>query len=459
MKKQSLISRSKSVSILTKTGFFLLLGLFILFSSCKKKKADPECSPLTGGGFEVVSHTERDAQDVVEQFMVLPDDSGSFDYNDLYKEMYEELAAEPDGALGLKLIAHEAVKYASTDNNGDPVMLTGLLIYPWNLRPFGKVNAPIISMNHGTQILKKYAPSKWKKAQWSDWKNFPEMAVADVMALWYGWIIIMPDYQGMGDDIGENHPYVIRDRLATATADMVEAAQQSLSCDRNAYVKWNGQTYLYGYSEGGFVTMVAARELEARKVSLNGVVCMDGPYDLSGTMLDVMLGDKPFPVPYFLPMMLVGYNTMYPTSFNYTTMLKEPYRTDIPKYTTGLNDETVVNGIMPADKILKKVFTDSFADSLKTFTSRAYQFVYENNSYVNWAPKSKMLLWHCKNDDCVPFGNYVVAKKRFSDMGLTNIEYVEYGPIDNPKSGTIHVAVAPKAFLEGAKWIRRQTKL
>jgi pimeloyl-ACP methyl ester carboxylesterase len=456
MKKQRLSSKSSRFLVKARTGFLFLLAAVMMISSCKKKKADPACSELTSGGFEVVTHTERDTQEILDQLSLLPDDTAYYDYNDFYRETVTMIP----GAVGIKPIAHEVVKYTSTDNKGNKIQLTGLLIYPWNLPPFGRVSAPIISVNHGTQLLKNLAPSKWKSAKWSDWKNFPEMVIADVMACYYNWIIIMPDYQGMGDDVGENHPYVIRDRLANATADMVEAAQKSLSCERNAYVQWNGKTFLYGFSEGGFVTMAAARELEARNVSLAGVVCMDGPYDLSGTMLDAMLGDKPFPVPYFLPMMLVGYNTMYPNTFTYESMLKEPYRTDIPKYTTGITyDETVVNSKMPPDKILKKVFTDAFYDTLKNVNSQAYKIMYGNNSYVNWTPKSKMLLWHCNNDDCVLFGNFTAAKKRFTDLGLTNIEYVEYGPVAlNPDRGTIHVTVAPKAFYEGAKWIYSHTR-
>jgi hypothetical protein len=186
---------------------------------------------------------------------------------------------------------------------------------------------------------------------------------------------------------------------------------------------------------------------------------MDGPYDLSGTMLDVMLGDNPFPVPYFLPMMLVGYHTMYPEIFSYEAMLKSPYQSDIPQYTTGLYDETVVNSKMPADKILKKVFTDAFIDSLKNPVSQAQMLMYENNSYVNWTPKSKMLLWHCQNDDCVPFGNFTVAKKRFTELGLSNIEYVAWPAIENdPTKGTVHVSVAPRAFYEGSRWIYHHLK-
>jgi len=454
MKNRSWILRKKNGLVKPTTWFMMILAMLMVISACKKKHPDPApCPGITEGGMLVVSHNERTVQEVMDQMALLPDDSLEYDYNDFFDDTKGELPGAPQ----LRPIAHEVVRYQSTDNEGNPIELTGLLIYPWS--PFGKVSAPIVSINHGTQIMKKYAPSKWESAQWSDWKNFPEMAIADVMAVWYGWIIIMPDYQGMGDDVNENHPYVIRDRLANATADMVMAAENSCGCDNHSYVKWNGQTFLYGYSEGGYVTMAAARELEERNVSLDGVVCMDGPYDLSGTMLSVMLGDNPFPVPYFLPMMLVGYNTMYPETFTYEDMLKEPYKTNIPLYTTGFYDETVVNSKMPADKILKNVFTTAYIDTLKNPESQARQLMYENNSYVNWTPKSKMLLWHCENDDCVPFGNFTVAKKRFTDLGLSNIEYVAWPPVANdPSKGTVHVAVAPRAFYEGSRWIYHHLK-
>ena len=66
-----------------------------------------------------------------------------------------------------------------------------------------------------------------------------------------------------------------------------------------------------------------------------------------------------------------------------------------------------------------------------------------------------MLLWHCKNDDCVPFGNFVAAKNKFTELGVTNIDYVEWPPVINWE-GTVHVSIAPRAFLEGTKWIHDQ---
>ncbi|MEI8004934.1 MAG: lipase family protein [Bacteroidota bacterium] len=438
----------------TKVFFLLLIAAVINSCTYRKNYPIPECPPTASGGFVVVSHTEKTSTDVMEQVNMQPNYPGYYDYTDMYLNMQADAGGN---GLSINLIAHDIVHYTSTDNNGNPVTLSGLLIYPWS--NFKTLKAPIVSVNHGTILMKNLAPSRWKKASYSDWKKFPEMAVGDMLCLWYGWIIIMPDYQGMGDDSTENHPYCIRDRLGVATADMLQAAEDYYQCGGNTYVSWDGQAYLYGYSEGGYVTMAAAKELEERDVKLNGVVCMDGPYDLSGTMLNTLLGENPFPVPYFLPMMLVGYNTMYPAIFDYTGMLKEPYRTDIPKYTTGFYDIPVVNSIMPQDKILKKVFTDSFYDSLRNNQSLAFQAMQDNNSYLGWMPKSKMLVWHCKNDDCVPFGNLVAARDRFSTLGISNIEYVEWPAVEHDPSGsTVHVSVAPTAFMEGAKWIYHQSK-
>ncbi len=455
MRKEKFLLRNGIPYFTLVKGLLLFLATLSINScSYHKIQAIPECPPTVSGGFVVVSHTERTSQDVMDQVNMQPDYPGYYDYTDMFHSMQADAVGN---GLAINLIAHDMVHYTSTDNNGNPVTLSGLLVYPWSV--WKTLKAPIVSVDHGTILMKNLAPSRWKKASYSDWKKFPEMAVADMLCLWYGWIIIMPDYQGMGDDSTENHPYCIRDRLGVATADMLQAAEDYYRCGGNTYVSWDGQAYLYGYSEGGYVTMAAARELEARDVKLDGVVCMDGPYDLSGTMLNTLLGENPFPVPYFLPMMLVGYNTMYPGIFDYSNALIEPYRTDIPKYTTGFYDIPVVNGIMPPDKILKKVFTASFYDSLRNNNSQAFQTMKENNSYLGWTPKSKMLIWHCKNDDCVPFGNLVAARDRFSTLGISNIEYVEWPAVDpDPSGSTIHVSVAPTAFIEGAKWIYHHSK-
>ncbi|MBU2555020.1 MAG: hypothetical protein KKF98_11230 [Bacteroidetes bacterium] len=420
---------------------FTMTIALIITSSCKK--SDPV--PTTDDQLEFIEEYEITYEDLNAQIAMLPDDPNVYDYPDLLNEMRLE-AEEP----GLHALWVNKVSYWSVDNQGKAKKLTGLIIHP--VLQFNKM--PLISLNHGTVLEKKFGPSHFNPLKVNEYLDFAEVVIAEAMASWYGWTIIMPDYQGMGDDKDENHPYCNTELLGIATADMIKAAKATLI--KRYHINWTGKTFLIGYSEGGFVTMSAARELEKRNEAFNGSACLDGPYDLSGTMLDLMLSDNPFPVPYFLPMLLVGYNTMYPALYPYDQMLVSPYKEDIPKYTTGFYSTSQVNSIMPENHILKTVFTPAFIDTLTTHTSKAYVTLQNNNSYVNWTPKTEMLIWHCKNDDCVPFGNYEKAKTAFGT--LSNVSFVEWPAVDPVFGQPIHVSVAPRAFKEGASWIYHRAK-
>jgi hypothetical protein len=423
---------------------FIFLTILI---SCSDSNSPNEESP-----FRIIETKDVDTSHIKAQILSLASHPDEFDYQDLF----EEVSNETQNILPY-LVSYNIVKYKSTDNDGNEIELSGLFIYPYRLIQFERIQTPIICVTHGTELLKKYAPSHWDPWGVSDWGNFAEALIANVMAIRYGWTILMPDYQGMGFDLDENHPYCNREKLAIASADMIEKGIEMIKNNKHKNVNWDGNLFVYGYSEGGFVSMATTQELEKRKINLTGAVCMDGPYDLTGTMKDVMLSDEAFPVPYFLPLMLVGYNTMYPDYFAYDEVLKEPYRTDIPKYTDGLHDKDVVNGIMPSSNVLKDVFTTAFIDSLNNTGSNAYNTLKYNNTFYNWTPKTKMLMWHCKNDDCVPFGNFTAAKNAFENGGATGITYVEWPEVYD-WSGTVHVSVAPRAFYEGASWIYQQLK-
>ena len=418
----------------------ILLG-FLILNACKKDDNNSGAVPVNEG-LKVVSSYLVNDDHIGDGFDQLPNDPSIYSYSNLYVDL-----VNLNDTLPTQVHTFSKVTYASTDNQGNPVRLSGLLIYPPNKI---KENTPLISFNHGTELEKKYAPSQFVAGQ-SDITKFAEVIVAWGISALNNWIVVMPDYQGMGDDVGEVHPYCVKDMLAVATADMVEAAQNTVVQD--LYPSWKGNTYIMGYSEGGFVTMAALQELEKRNADLDGAVIMEGPYDLSGAMLDMMLRDTAFPVPYFLPMLLVGYNAIYPDVFMYDEMLKSPYNVDIPKYTTGFYPAETVDSIMPPDHILKEVFTGAGLDTLINPTSKAHQTLYDNNTYIGWKPSTKTYIWHCRNDDCVPFGNFEKVKSVFGTP--PNITYKEYPPI-NPIFNTIHETAAPIAFSEGTIWIMQQ---
>jgi hypothetical protein len=432
--------------IITAPTSTILATLFLsmaILSACNKNDDENTPTPVPVNDLKIVNEYTLSNQEMQAYFDALPNDPDAYDYMDFY----EELSGLSDTMLQEHTFSK--VTYASTDNEGNPVTLSGLLIYPSG---GVKATTPLISINHGTELEKKFAPSQFVPGQ-SEISNFAEVIIAWGISALNNWVVIMPDYQGMGDDVDEVHPYCIKDPLAVSTADMVEAAQKTIL--KTFSPSWKGNTYIMGYSEGGYVTMAALQELEKRKLKLNGALCMEGPYDLSGAMLDIMLRDSAFPVPYFLPFMLVAYQSLYPASFKYDEMLVSPYNTEIPKYTTGFYSTEKVNSIMPEDKILKEVFTMAFTDTLSSSGSSAHQLIYNNNSYIGWTPKTETYLWHCVNDDCVPFANYEKVKGVWG--ALSNVTYTEYPPI-TPIFNTIHQTAAPIAFMQGTVWIMQREK-
>lgn len=430
------LNRNSGKQILAKIPFTFFIILFAFSYGCKKNEPIPVPSDLND--LTVVNEYIVSNQDMEANFAGLPNDPDAYDYIDLYLEL--------QGLSDTILEEHtfSKVTYASTDNEGKPITLSGLLIYPSGGI---KANTPLISFNHGTELEKNLAPSQFVPGQ-SNLGDFAEVIIAWGISALNNWVVIMPDYQGMGEDVNEVHPYCIKEPLAASTADMVQAAHVSIQS--TFYPGWAGNTYIMGYSEGGYITMAALEELEKRNVALNGALCMEGPYDLSGAMLDIMLRDTSFPVPYFLPYMLVAYHHIYPDFFKYDEMLISPYDAEIPEYTTGFYSTEKVNSIMPANQILKDVFTDAFIDTLSSTTSNAHQLIYNNNSYTGWMPQTETYLWHCVNDDCVPFTNYEKVKSVWGSQA--NITYKEY-PAITPIFHTIHQTAAPIAFMQGASWI------
>lgn len=125
--------------------------------ACKK---DNDCeepqTPTIDGTFTVMEHTVLNRGDLMDKITLTPDHADIYDYYFLYYDMSQDTLGD-----WFYLIAHEVVKYKSTDDQGNEIELSGLFIYPYRLSG-ERVTTPLISVNHGTELLKKYAPSKWK---------------------------------------------------------------------------------------------------------------------------------------------------------------------------------------------------------------------------------------------------------------------------------------------------------
>lgn len=172
-------------------------------------------------------------------------------------------------------VANYRVEYLTTDVDGKEIRVSGLISLP--LKPAG-ARSPVLSYQHATIFTDAEAPSR------AIAPGEPPMVLAS-----QGYLTVAADYVGYGVSKGTPHPYLLSKPSADAVIDLLTAAR-TLRLKNN--VQSNGQLFLAGYSEGGYVTMAAHRALQAgstpHRDELRLTVPGAGPYNLTET-LDVLL--------------------------------------------------------------------------------------------------------------------------------------------------------------------------
>jgi pimeloyl-ACP methyl ester carboxylesterase len=365
----------------------------------------------------------------------------------------EELNAYIDG-IRVKLAAYVQSRTANKPYLVMPVRLhaqngqSGLMWVPVSI---GRtLQLPIIAFQHGTQVYRLSAPSRYNAnplAILSNYdvagafQNYIECMTAALMAS-AGYIVVMADYPGFGDST-EPHPYV-QLSLGKSVLTMLQQAKKVLDY-LPASARWNQLKgiYLIGYSEGGFVTMAAARTLKDASLPLVAAVPCAGSYDLSGAMLGDILKTEAAVSPYYLPYTVHGYAASYRMLDNpwlYRDLLQTAIADSLDYYFSGGQTSTVINaaiGVFPPYKVVKNMLADGLADQLGEYlrgvppasptpiAAEVYRRLRENTVFhTDWVPDSLVQMIHCREDDVVPVGNAAAVFMAY------NPNYPQY--LDNP---------------------------
>jgi predicted esterase len=364
----------------------------------------------------------------------------------------------------------QKVTYQSTGADGQTHTMTGLLILPRSI--FGsKPSVPILMYQHGTEVYRPYSPSQYLTHQDSP-KDYPEVMVAAAIAA-TGYAVALVDYEGMGDN-NDSQPHVVGSTLALQVVDLLKASRNIIG-ETSSPCSWNSQLFLMGYSEGGYVTMAATRELQlnhAAEFTVTASAPLSGPHDLSGVMRGILLSDSTFKSPYFAPLFLTSYNYAYggqTAQFNPGTALLAPFNTTIPPLFDGntqsdkISEAMGMNFTTPTLIVMKSVLTQQFIDQLTLDTSPVVAFLKQNDSYRGWAPTVPMRMIHHRSDELVPYGNSQVAFNAFSTAGAKmhtdkgpGVELVEETAIINISTDpvkTVHLGAAFPELSRGWKWL------
>ncbi len=337
-------------------------------------------------------------------------------------------------------------RYPSPDASGRPLTLSGLMWVPFTAG--GRLAAPIISYQHGTQVFRSCAPSQFDSNPFSVFssqdqsgalQNYVECIVGGLMAS-AGYIVLMPDYPGFGSSSAP-HPFV-HTSLGNSIRDLIIAARAKLT----AVVTPNGKLFLTGYSEGGYSTMAGAKVVAAGGIPITGVVPCDGPYDLAGVMLNQMTSGRPVKAPFYVLYTAFGYHSVYPTVVDYNALLNAPWNTMV----SGSNDlfdgnhtDSEVNAAVPPSVIPASMLTPGAAALLAPPNGPVYNVLASNNGYAGWNVKAAVIFVHCPTDDVIPYQNAVVA------AGALGAPIVPVRPVPfiAETSGSTHLAACPPAML------------
>lgn len=378
--------------------YFLLMILVLLISACNNSDSD--------------SDSDSDSN-IARGELVSSSSMGSYNASIInpYTSYYCGVTAT-NGVQRYKII------YRTVTPQGTQVKASASLLIPDS-----GANFPIVIFAPGTLLERTKSPSIATTTP--SYNSIGSCFATD------GYVTVLPDYLGMGEDTTQLHPYHHRDTIASASIDALRAIKSLLT---QKSINATNQLFVTGYSEGGFAAMSIHREIQlnySSEFKVTASAPMAGAYDMSGTIFKRMTDGTPYPQTglFYWPYLYLAYKAIY----GLDQYLQEPYLTDLPPLFDGKTNSTTINAKMPSSNIPIEMFSNETINDMKTNENHPFRQALKKNDTYEWQPTSKMYLIHCKADDQVPYDNAVVAYNYFQNNGAS-----QYVTLTDPKSDGTH---------------------
>lgn len=298
------------------------------------------------------------------------------------------------------------VVYKTITPDGRLIDASGLLAYP--LKPAGS-SSPIVSYQHGTIFQDDDAPTV------SSAYDGALIALAST-----GFVVAAPDYTGYAASTAELHPYVHANGLAASVVDMLRASRRVLQDNQ---VTTNGELFLAGYSEGGYATLAAQRELEQNfpidfpvTASFPGA----GPYHMSATA-SFMVGLPDNPNPEYLGFVFKAYDVWYGWN-RLTSVFESPYDTIVNSYYDGSQSGGAIHAALPSNS--GALFKSGFRNDFLGAGELAIKSDIAKNNIHAWRSAVATRLFHGEDDSIVPYFNATDAETGMMGAGSTSVTVV-----------------------------------
>ncbi len=164
---------------------------------------------------------------------------------------------------------------------------------------------PVVLYAHGTLFN--------KATNLADINN-PDNQTGALIATMYasqGYIVVAPNYAGYDISTLGYHPYLNAAQESAEMIDALTAARAVLPHTYSSATSDNGQLFLAGYSEGGYVAMATEQVLEASGKKVTASAPMSGPYALEAFGDAIFFGQVNIGSTLFTPLLTTSYQKAY----------------------------------------------------------------------------------------------------------------------------------------------------
>ncbi|HEY3370460.1 MAG TPA: lipase family protein, partial [Prolixibacteraceae bacterium] len=292
----------------------------------------------------------------------------------------------------------QKIIYTTTFQNQN-IQASGLVCLP-------KVSGsyPVLCFQNGTNTQQSMAPSVYLNSD----MLFMLESVASM-----GFIVVIPDYIGFGASSNLPHPYLHAQSTTQSILDMLRAMNE-LTTEDNIAAKPTKDLFIYGYSQGGWATMLLQKEIETRYSSEFNLIassCAAGPYSLE-YMNKYITGKTDYPMPYFLTYVLNAYTSIGLVPNPLSDFIQAPYAALIPGLYNGTKSGSTINSELTTNMadLLTSEYRDQYATNPK-FSALTSAFI--DNSVKPWAMSTPTRLYHGTKDELIPPG---MSEKTLVDL-------------------------------------------
>lgn len=280
---------------------------FVKVTTKKQEFQDPQTDFRNGwrnGSTLVLQYRKGDElQDGIKGNM-------AFD-NDCFSTVYRYLEKHQDLGQQTAVDGHyKTFLYKTVSATGDSIVLSGMVGWPKN-----KVARDFLIGCHITVTNNPDAPTLWT-GNIAKETNLLLDHLHDKNKPGYNCLVVIPDYEGYGNTVTRQHPYLCQEVTARQVTDAALAAKK-IFLEEGGTLQRGFRTITVGFSQGGSVAMATQRYIEehpAIKKELNyfGAACGDGPYDPVATFNDYFGTDSlanggKLHMPVVLPLVLLAY--------------------------------------------------------------------------------------------------------------------------------------------------------